>query len=71
MVREALKHQDISYGIDVQAAQKTAKFGPQFGFATTDVSSTVANSIDASYLAEATGKSTSELTKPAHMSPVG
>jgi len=71
VVRESLKHQDLSYDIDVQAAQKIAKYGPKFGFATTDVSSTVANFIDASYLAAATGKSVSDVTQPVHMSPVG
>jgi len=71
VVREALKHQDLNIDIDVQAAQKTAKYGPQFGFAKTDASGQIANFIDASYLAEATGKSVSDVTKPVQMSPVG
>ncbi len=62
VVAEALKHQGLNYNLDLAAARAAAKYGPQFGYAKSDVSSSVASFVDASFLSAATGKTAGELT---------
>jgi ABC-type nitrate/sulfonate/bicarbonate transport system substrate-binding protein len=63
----ATDRQQPSYIIDVQAAKNLAPYGPKFGFATSDATSKIDSVIDASYLAEATGKSVADVTGRAVM----
>ena len=60
----ALPYQIATYHVDVAAAEKAAEFGPEFGFATSDVSAQIPNVVDLSYLAAATGESESTLMQP-------
>lgn len=64
---EAIKHQEPSYDIDVEAAKNLAPYGPKLGFATSDASKDIDSVIDASFLADATGKSVADVTAHASM----
>jgi ABC-type nitrate/sulfonate/bicarbonate transport system substrate-binding protein len=63
VVKEALKHQTLDYDIDVNAAKAVAKYGSQFGFSKADQTGKVSSYVDASFLAQAVGKSQGEVTK--------
>jgi len=64
VVKESLAHGDISYDIDVKGAEAAARYGVEFGYATSDTSAIIRKYIDASYLAAATGLPVSAITKP-------
>ena len=62
VINEALKHATWEYRVDIPTAIAIAKEGPKFGFTKADMSDKVAAYFDLSYLAEATGKPTDQLT---------
>lgn len=64
LLAAALKHQEAVFNVDVKAAQAAAAYGPKFGYATSDVSAQIPGIVDVSALAQATGKSESDLTQP-------
>ena len=67
VTKSAINHQQPSYDIDVQAAKNAAPYGPVFGFAKTNAAGQIDNSVDASFLAQATGKSVAAVTARATM----
>lgn len=62
IIAEAWKHAIWNIRADVPTMVNVAKQGPVFGFTKADVSGKVADYVDMSYLAEATGNSVSDLT---------
>jgi ABC-type nitrate/sulfonate/bicarbonate transport system substrate-binding protein len=64
LLAAALKHQQATFNVDVKAAEEAAKYGPKFGYATTDVSGQIPSIVDVSALSQVTGKSQSDLTQP-------
>jgi ABC-type nitrate/sulfonate/bicarbonate transport system substrate-binding protein len=63
ILKEAIKHSEWDYRLNVQNAVNVAKEGPKFGFTKADMSGKVPRYFDLSYLAEATGKPISQLEK--------
>ncbi len=64
VAREAYKHIRFGYNIDENAIVAAAKLGPEFGYATQDLSGKVKDILDYGLLTQVTGKSQADLSKP-------
>lgn len=61
ILKEAIKHSQWDYRLNLKNAVNVAKHGPKFGFSKTDMSAKIPAYFDLSYLAEATGKPVNQL----------
>lgn len=61
ILKEAIKHSQWDYRVNLKTAVNVTKQGPKFGFTKTDMSAKVPGYFDLSYLAEATGKPVNQL----------
>jgi ABC-type nitrate/sulfonate/bicarbonate transport system substrate-binding protein len=70
VTKQALSDIGVDYRVDLTEAKTIASYGTQFGFTKSDVSGRVADGVDLSFLAAATGKSQSELSGQITFQPV-